>query len=248
MFCTYLTIYLGDKMPSNYVGSSSVKRVENGYHGTVLSKKWKEIWNQELRENPHLFKTIILTLHDEREEATQEELRFQKENNVVKSDEWINEAYASPNGFFGMDLSGELNPNYGERGTKHFKSIWEEKREQIVENMINERNSPKGKSRMIKAITKKWEERRSDGSYEEFCKTMNKVNKDPEKREKAGSKIKNLWDSNPDYQRKMKNRKPGGRKKIEVIVNGVLYSSLSEAVKITGLPYHKIRKLAGLIK
>ena len=42
-YCTYLTTYSGSKLPKNYVGSSSVERVENGYRGSVLSEKWKEI-------------------------------------------------------------------------------------------------------------------------------------------------------------------------------------------------------------
>jgi len=43
-YCVYHTKYIGDKMPNNYVGSSSVHKVECGYKGSVKSKKWKKIW------------------------------------------------------------------------------------------------------------------------------------------------------------------------------------------------------------
>ena len=111
-----------------------------------------------------------------------------------------------------------------------------------------ERNSPEGKSRMIRVITEEWEKRRTDGRYEEFCKTMDKVNKDPEKRAKAGSKIKDKWNNDIEFQTKMKNRKQGGRPKISIEIEGIIYSSLSEAVKKTNLSYHQLRKLAGLTK
>lgn len=112
-YCTYITTYTGHKMPGNYVGSSSIEKIINGYRGSVLSKKWKKIWKQELKENPHLFTTTIRTKHETREEALNEELRYQIENNVVKSTDWINESYAQPNGFFGRDVSGSNHPLYG---------------------------------------------------------------------------------------------------------------------------------------
>ena len=50
MFCVYFTFYLGDKLPPYYIGSSSVKKVLNGYHGTVTSIKWKKDWEDELKQ------------------------------------------------------------------------------------------------------------------------------------------------------------------------------------------------------
>ena len=113
MFVTYLTEYFGEKMPKFYVGSSSLENIESGYRGSVSGKRYSETWESELRENPHLFKTTILTTHDSRKEALEEELDFQIKNDVVKSESWINESFAQPNGFFGRDVSGELNPNFG---------------------------------------------------------------------------------------------------------------------------------------
>lgn len=113
MYVTYLTIYSGNKLPPFYIGSSSEEKVLNKkYHGSVESKKYKPIWNSEIKDNPHLFKTLVITKHNTREEATEKELFFQIKLGVVKSPLYINLSTARPNGFFGMDVSGKNNPMY----------------------------------------------------------------------------------------------------------------------------------------
>jgi hypothetical protein len=52
IYCTYLTIYSGNKLPPFYIGSTSVNRISNGYHGSVSSKRYKSIWLEELKTNP----------------------------------------------------------------------------------------------------------------------------------------------------------------------------------------------------
>lgn len=111
-YCVYITTYSGNKLPKYYVGSSSVDKVLEGYRGTVLSKNYKKIWNEELKQNPHLFETEIVSKHSTRTEALTEEKRIQIKNDVVKSANWINMAYAAPNGFFGRDTSRENHPLY----------------------------------------------------------------------------------------------------------------------------------------
>lgn len=121
MYCVYLTEYLGDKMPRYYVGSSSVKKIEEGYKGSVSSKLYKDVWHKELQDNPNLFQTNILTIHDTRKEATHNELLYQIQNDVVNNQKYINRSLARVDGFFGMDVSGKLNPMYGSNrmGEKH---------------------------------------------------------------------------------------------------------------------------------
>jgi hypothetical protein len=48
IFCTYLTIYSGNKLPMFYIGSSTVKKVVSGYHGSVSSKIYKGWYCQVL--------------------------------------------------------------------------------------------------------------------------------------------------------------------------------------------------------
>ena len=121
MYCVYITYYKGDKLPPKYIGSSSLEKIENGYRGSVYSSEYRETWENELKNNPHLFETKVISKHETRKSALDEELRLQKENNVVRSDEWMNKSYAIPNGFFGMDVSGSRNPMYGKsrKGEKH---------------------------------------------------------------------------------------------------------------------------------
>lgn len=95
IYCTYLTVYSGDKLPPLYIGSTSVDKINKGYRGSVSSKKYREIWKCELKENPHLFETQILTTHSTREEALEEEMCYQLEHDVVRSPEYINMAIAN---------------------------------------------------------------------------------------------------------------------------------------------------------
>lgn len=127
IYCTYLTTYRGNKLPPFYIGSSTVKNVESGYRGSVLSKKYKSIWKSELKQNPDLFKTKIISLHETSEEARAKELKLQKALNVVHSPLYINQAYAKINGFFGVIVTGKDNPSYGRRHS-------EETRKKISEN------------------------------------------------------------------------------------------------------------------
>lgn len=117
IYVTYLTIYTGNKLPMFYIGSSTEKKVINGYHGSVSSKEYKQIWKEELNNNPHLFKTKIISKHNTDKEAREKELYLQKCLNVVKSNFYVNKSLALPNGFFGMNVSGENNPMFGKTRT-----------------------------------------------------------------------------------------------------------------------------------
>lgn len=95
-FCVYVTKYSGDKMPPLYIGSRATCDVlNNGYHGTVTSKKFKKIWESELRLHPELFQTSIESTHDTRQDALNAEELLQRKNNAVESDQYINQAYAN---------------------------------------------------------------------------------------------------------------------------------------------------------
>jgi hypothetical protein len=120
-YCVYITEYFGQKMPKFYVGSSNVKKVKSGYRGSVSSKKYCDVWKQELLSSPELFATKIVSYHENRKSALEAELLFQIENDVVKSKDWINLSYSRKNGMFGMDVSGKNNPMYGKsrKGEKH---------------------------------------------------------------------------------------------------------------------------------
>jgi hypothetical protein len=90
MYCTYLTVYSGNKLPPFYIGHSSISKVESGYHGTVLSKKYKSIYDAELLEHPELFKTIQLTKHKTKKEAHTKEKQFLKHFNAKHNPMFFN--------------------------------------------------------------------------------------------------------------------------------------------------------------
>lgn len=128
-YCTYLTIYSGNKMPQFYIGRTTVAKIRNGYRGTVTSKRFNKIWLDELKDNPQLFKTKILTVHATKEESALKEEFFHKKFNVHKNPMYINQAtstgtfYADISGknnpWYGKSRSGELNPMYGRKHSQN---------------------------------------------------------------------------------------------------------------------------------
>lgn len=121
MYCVYLTIYFGDKLPRRYIGSTKVERIEQGYNGSIKSKKYKALYLEEQSENKHLFKTRILSRHDSQEDAVKEELRLHIKFNVVKSKKYMNMALASPTGCFGRDISNTNHPMFNKTHSNEAK-------------------------------------------------------------------------------------------------------------------------------
>lgn len=113
MYVVYLTHYTGKLLPPWYIGSTREYRINEGYTGSVASKKWSDMYYRELKENRHLFKTRILSKHKTRKEANLEEYRLQRMHKVVTNSLYFNEAYATKDGCFTRDKHGELNPMYG---------------------------------------------------------------------------------------------------------------------------------------
>ncbi len=74
MFCVYLTLYKGKLLPPFYIGSTYVDNIiMSGYRGSVNSKVYKDIFKQELKDNPHLFRIKIISYHKTAHEARQTE-------------------------------------------------------------------------------------------------------------------------------------------------------------------------------
>lgn len=92
IYCTYLTVYYGNKLPPFYIGSSSIHKVETGYHGSVSSRLYKKVWKSELKTNPSQFKTFIITTHSTRELAYLTEKKIQTTFNVIHNPLYINQS------------------------------------------------------------------------------------------------------------------------------------------------------------
>ena len=97
LYCIYLTIYLGDKLPPFYIGSTSTDKIKKGYHGSVTSVKYKHIWDNELKTNNHLFKTFVIPTPPilSQKHKLQLESLWQKAFDVVRSEDFINKCIAT---------------------------------------------------------------------------------------------------------------------------------------------------------
>lgn len=107
MYCVYLTIYKGNNLPPFYIGSTSIERIKKGYKGSVLSEEYKNIWKNENKKYPHLFKTIIIKIFKTRKEAYEKEAKIHRQLNVNKNPLYVNKALANPNGYFGGGFYGK---------------------------------------------------------------------------------------------------------------------------------------------
>lgn len=96
MYCVYFTIYKGSRLPPFYVGSTKIAKIARGYHGSVSSALWGSIWKQEIRENPHLFMTLIIPgqIRHTAAEILDLELAWQQSFDVVEDICFINQAFA----------------------------------------------------------------------------------------------------------------------------------------------------------
>lgn len=220
MFCTYLTIYYGSLLPRRYVGSTSISNIHTGYHGSVLSEEWKEIWNQELISNPHLFKTRILTLHDTREKALEKEKEIQIKYDVVKNPNYINKSLANPNGFFGMNVSGKNNPNYGnsESIKKWYKENPELASERNRKAAITQWNDEEQRKKKIQGMIGKKKTRKTL-TQEEF----EKLQSEKGKKGAEGLRLK---------------------KSYRIFYNNTLYYGFAQFEAATGINKHYARKMA----
>jgi DNA-binding transcriptional regulator YhcF (GntR family) len=182
-----LTIYSGDKLPPYYIGSTSIKKIKEGYCGSVSSKKYSKIFFEEVKNNRHLFTVNILGTFHSREDALECERLLQHHHNAVKSNRFINLSYASKNGFFGRDVSGKANPRYGKQLTEKTKnkiskarySALSKNRESIVSKqkaaMLAVIDITTGKTLQQLAIEKMVAKRKMLGNYVQSQASYNKM-------------------------------------------------------------------------
>lgn len=101
-------------LPWKYIGSTN--RDLSKYFGSVGSKQWKDWWINETKSNPANFekKIIFVLLSNDHKELLKIENQIQKDNDVVRSDEYFNKSYATQ-GRNGRPVRGKLNPNYNNK-------------------------------------------------------------------------------------------------------------------------------------
>ena len=156
IYCTYLTVYTGNQLPPFYIGSTSIDNINKGYRGSVQSKKYQSIWKQELSDHPDLFKTIILTRHETRQEAMEREILFQEAFTVARNPMYINMAHATGEFFTSGPLSPEHKAKIGvaNTGKKLGPHSPEHKAKQSAAQ-TGQKQSPETKAKLAAANTGK---------------------------------------------------------------------------------------------
>lgn len=107
MYCIYLTVYKGNNLPPFYIGSTSIDKIEGGYRGSVMSEEYRKIWREEIKNNSHLFKTIVIEKFKSRKDAYKREEIIHRHLKVDKNPLYINKSLAIANGKFGSGFSGK---------------------------------------------------------------------------------------------------------------------------------------------
>lgn len=124
------------------------------------------------------------------------------------------------------------------------KNIWtDDARLQQSLKLKSFYNDPKNRENKSNETKKRYENQTEEERYA-FNKKMNEVNKQIEKRNKAGNSIKKLW-QNDEYRNKMMNRKPRSGKRIKLIYpdnSYKLFNSISELSKHYEVKLYFLRK------
>lgn len=167
IYRVYITFYRGNKLPPFYIGSAKESRLKSGYRGSVRSKKYRSLWEFELRNHPELFKTIPLSAkYSTQKEAIEVESRLQRTLNVVKSDLYVNMSIAAKDGCFGRDVSGENHPLFG---VGH--SCISKQKISLNHADVNGKNN--GRARWFRFTSPLGEIYEVFGEFKKFCAEMN---------------------------------------------------------------------------
>jgi hypothetical protein len=143
-------------MPPFYIGKTTEFKVLNGYNGTVTSKRYKAIWQQERREHPELFNTLILSTHNTDVEALFREEVIQRFFDVPNNQMFINMSI-SRRGFGASGenhpLFGSVGPNKGKRfpGVNKGRKASQETIQRMRVSQLGKKRSDVGKLNMSEA-------------------------------------------------------------------------------------------------
>jgi hypothetical protein len=193
IYCTYLTIYSGNKLPPFYIGYTTISNIKyRNYRGSVTSKMYKDIWKAELKDNPNLFRTIILQEHNNKKEAQDRELFLQRFFNVVHNPLYINRAITGHS-----DNTGMITINDGKKSWKIYKG------DSLPKNChygLTEKQRLK-RIGLGKGVKKKYTE---DGMRRKklFFSGDSCPAKRKDVREKISNTVKNLWKNGAYNDRK----------------------------------------------
>jgi hypothetical protein len=216
IYCVYLTIYKGNKLPIFYIGSTSVKKIELGYHGSVSSKKFKSIWKQELKTHPELFVTKIISKHILRDEATEKESSLQMKLRVHKNSLYTNCRVAMQCKYSDVSIYNRtrINPNLG-------KPSWNKGKTASLETRL--RQSISGKAKIFS---------------ESHKQNLSLARKNVIMSDTTCLKISNAQKGKP----RLKTTGAGNGRSKSIVYKGIKYESYRQCSLLTGASIHHIKK------
>jgi len=196
----YYTIY---KITNNingkyYIGKHITENLNDSYMGSgKLIKKAIEKYGIE-----NFTKTILYCCNNEKEMNLMENSLINLEDNNIYN--------LQPGGIGGFSYINENNlantENLKNKKSIKMKEYWTEERKNKKSLDMLEYYNINGTEKVINALKKRY----SDKEFKNrFDIKMNYVNKNTEKRKKAGQTIKEKWNNDEDFKEKMKNRKRG---------------------------------------
>lgn len=187
IYCVYITIYRGNKLPPFYIGYSTAEKIKNGYRGSVSSRQYENIWKKELKENNHLFITRILSYHNSAEKAKIRETEIQKKLRVHKNPLYSNTQIQNEKFFLSLEMYRHFarersqNVDYRKKVSEKNRILW-----------ANPKWKEEQKKRLKKA--KNTDEYRAAQSVR-----SKKLANDPNYRKKLSDGVKKSW-SDPEHK------------------------------------------------
>lgn len=159
-YVTYITFYKGNRLPPFYIGYSTKTKVLNGYHGSVRSFKYRQVWEFELKNNPQLFKTKIISTFSTKKEALNHEEYLHSFFNVAHNELYINKR--NSNQKFNNTGGYKLTNSTKEKMKKSFTKERLESMSKITSKLNKKRwNDDNYKTRVSQSISKSLRGRKS---------------------------------------------------------------------------------------
>ncbi|QIW87864.1 homing endonuclease [Agrobacterium phage OLIVR5] len=89
-FCVYLIVNSSEILAPFYIGQTSTSKFLGDYFGSVASRKWRKLYNEELSKDSSRFRKKVLYTFDSKKEAIDKETEILKHFDAHKSRLFIN--------------------------------------------------------------------------------------------------------------------------------------------------------------
>jgi hypothetical protein len=166
-----------DTKPYMYIGSGTVNYIKNhNYKGSVKSEQYVGLWESMIKKHPELFKTYIISYHDDRQEALDVERDIHENYQIMHHPLFLNKSHAS--GIFGLShsyskgkkqtLEHKLKQQHSKRGKSYGDN---EKRSKTLKGKMAKDKSYAAK--IFKVVSPNNEIFMVHGEIDPFCKEQN---------------------------------------------------------------------------